>query len=167
MSYHILDNAHPSPEGLVEWLKQPSITSIWIPLEEIPLVFGPLIKNAEKLFDLSATKGFEFWTHHHTRPDWHFDKDEEAFKAQRRLFMPLCSMVYYAHVENLFGGELYFKDGTRLLPQNNRQVVFSPGLFHRVSAYHGTRTTMLLNPWAEKPQAVHENKELLKELQNL
>lgn len=167
MSYFVFDQPISNPGPLTEWLEQPSINSVWIPKDDLPEVFTPLVTNAKKLFDLKDVVGFEFWTHNQTRPDWHFDKDEYAYKQQRRLILPLCSMVYYAKVENLYGGELYFKDGTRILPKTNRQIVFGPALFHKVSAYHGTRVTMLLNPWATKPQAITEDKQLIQQLKGI
>ena len=166
MSYLILDDVLPDHGPLTTWLTQPSLTSTWIPKADLPKVFEPLARNAEKLFDLSEATGFEFWTHNNTYPDWHYDKDETAF-ARRKLLFPICSLVFYAHVEKLNGGELYFQDGTRVLPKSNRQVLFSPGLFHRVSAYHGTRVTMLLNPWKTKPEAITTDHELIKQLQGL
>jgi hypothetical protein len=166
MSYHILDEVLQDHGPLTTWLSQPSLTSTWIPKADLPNVFRPLALNAEKLFDLSEATGYEFWTHNNTYPNWHYDKDEQAYVKGRLLF-PICSMVYYAKVQSLNGGELYFQDGTRVLPKSNRQVLFSPGLYHRVSAYHGTRVTMLLNPWKVKPEAVKIDEELIKQLKEL
>jgi hypothetical protein len=165
MSYFVFDDVLPMDHGLMKVVDGPSKLNSWIPKQEIPLVLGPLVKNAEKVFDLSGAAGFELWTHNHTRPDWHFDKDEESYVAKKKLSFPICSMVYYVHIENVFGGELYFKDGTRILPKANRQIIFSPGLYHRVSAYQGSRISLLLNPWKEQPSGLATDETLLQQLQ--
>lgn len=167
MTYHVFDDALPTDHGLLPVLDVPSKLNTWIPRSEIPLVLKPLVANAEKIFDLTDATGFEIWTHNQTRADWHVDKDEASFISKKRLSFPICSIVYYVQVKNLFGGELYFQDGSRILPKVNRQIIFSPGLYHRVSAYQGSRTSLLLNPWKEQPPGLEINEQLIKELQQI
>lgn len=142
-----------------------SISNCWIPSEKIPPVFYPLLNNAAKMFDVSEMTGLEFWVHSNTKPNWHYDKDEKLFANYGTISPPLFSMVYYAKIQGLLGGDLYFDNGIRIPPQTNRQVVFSPGAFHKVANFHGTRVSVLLNPWKTKPSNLNDvSEELLSSL---
>ena len=105
-----------------------------------------LINIAGQFYDVSSSVGYEFWTRINTKPSsWHQDKDEKLFDTGILKF-PLCSIVYYCHVENLFGGRLCVEDDI-ITPKTNRMVIFAPGISHYVEDFTGDRISMLINPW--------------------
>jgi hypothetical protein len=110
-----------------------------------------IVANVSKFFDLSKMVGCEYWAHYGTRPEWHVDKDEELMRRAGELAMPLCSIVYYADVQNLVGGQFMTKT-EMVTPVTNRILAFSPGVFHGVADYSGTRLSVAVNPWAQKPE---------------
>ena len=58
---------------------------------------------ASHYFNLKTCIGYEFWTQKNTRPSkWHYDKDEQLKGNENVVSFPLCSMVYYLIVENLY-----------------------------------------------------------------
>jgi hypothetical protein len=99
-------------------------------------------------FDLENIAGYEMWRNT-VNPGWHVDKDEKLFKTQKQLVFPQCSAVYYARIENMNGGEFYTED-TRCFPRTNRLILFSPALYHGVSASTGTRVAVSINPWKHR-----------------
>lgn len=96
-------------------------------------------------FDLASIVGYEMWRSD-SNPGWHVDKDEILFRERGEHVYPQCSAVYYARADQVSGGE-FFTDDVRYFPRTNRLVLFSPGLYHGVSAYTGTRLSISLNPW--------------------
>jgi hypothetical protein len=109
-----------------------------------------LLKQAARFFDLSGMVGSEYWAHYGTRPDWHVDKDEKLHQISGNTECPICSVVYYADVEDLTGGDFMTETAT-VKPVTNRMIVFSPGLLHGVSPYTGTRLSVAVNPWKKQP----------------
>jgi hypothetical protein len=107
-----------------------------------------IIDICREHFDLRSVVGYEMWRNA-SNPGWHVDKDEKLFSTTKRLDFPLCSAVYYATIENLVGGEFY-TDDMRCLPKTNRLILFSPGIYHGVSPFAGTRIAVSLNPWSRK-----------------
>ena len=75
-----------------------------------------LAHKASSYYDIQQLKGMEMWTHLNTRPQgdmaggWHYDKDEHRWATNKILSFPVCSLVYYTKVENLYGGRLLFRD---------------------------------------------------------
>jgi len=61
-------------------------------------------------FDLSEMAGVEQWAHYGTKPDWHVDKDEVLFKRTGELACPICSIVFYANIDELIGGNFMARD---------------------------------------------------------
>jgi hypothetical protein len=170
MKLAIFDQALPREivPKVIQQFSVPSIPNCWIPSQEMPKVFLPLINNASKIIDLSKMTGIELWTQHNTRTNWHHDKDEVVHSETGNFVFPLASMVFYANVLNLVGGELYLDNGVKVTPAPNRQVVFSPGEYHKVGNFYGQRLSILLNPWDNQPEGIDIiSKELLKELQSL
>ena len=108
-----------------------------------------LLKQAAKFFDLSRMVGSEYWAHYGTRPDWHVDKDEKLYETSGNTAYPLCSIVYYADVD-VVGGD-FMTETARVKPITNRMLVFAPGLLHGVEPFTGTRLSVAVNPWANKP----------------
>jgi hypothetical protein len=108
-----------------------------------------LLKRAAKFFDLSRMVGSEYWAHYGTRPDWHVDKDEKLYETSGNTAHPLCSIVYYADVD-VVGGD-FMTETARVKPITNRMLVFAPGLLHGVEPFTGTRLSVAVNPWANKP----------------
>tara|TARA_A100001201_G_C3986395_1_gene170249 strand:- start:47 stop:544 length:498 start_codon:yes stop_codon:yes gene_type:complete len=105
-----------------------------------------VIKVAGQFYDLSSSIGYEFWTRLNTKPSrWHQDSDVELSKKGILKF-PLCSIVYYCHVENLCGGQLCIESDV-ITPKTNRMVIFAPGLPHYVEDFTGDRVSILINPW--------------------
>ena len=99
-------------------------------------------------FDLAGMIGYEMWCND-SNPGWHVDKDERLYREEKKYAYPQCSAVYYPLVEKMNGGEFY-TDDARFFPRTNRLVLFSPGVFHGVSAYTGTRIAVSLNPWRHR-----------------
>lgn len=108
-----------------------------------------LLKQAAKFFDLSRMVGSEYWAHYGTRPDWHVDKDEKLYETSGNTAHPLCSLVYYADVD-VVGGD-FMTETARVKPITNRMLVFAPGLLHGVEPFTGTRLSVAVNPWVNKP----------------
>lgn len=108
-----------------------------------------LLKRAAKFFDLSRMVGSEYWAHYGTRPDWHVDKDEKLYETSGNTAHPLCSIVYYADVD-VVGGD-FMTETARVKPITNRMLVFAPGLLHGVEPFTGTRLSVAVNPWVNKP----------------
>lgn len=108
-----------------------------------------LLKRAAKFFDLSHMVGSEYWAHYGTRPDWHVDKDEKLYETSGNTAHPLCSLVYYADVD-VVGGD-FMTETARVKPITNRMLVFAPGLLHGVEPFTGTRLSVAVNPWVNKP----------------
>jgi hypothetical protein len=110
-----------------------------------------ILDIARKYFDLSEAIGYEM--HKNLKgPRYHYDKDEQLYATQKILSFPLCGIVYYPKIENMQGGDLAF-DNVMLLPITNRLVIFSPELAHGVNNFSGTRISIGINPWKEKPLA--------------
>ncbi len=116
----------------------------WYELGSNP-VHEKILDFCRQHFDLGSIAGYEMWRND-TNPGWHVDKDELMFEARKEYAFPQCSAVYYAQVGRMAGGE-FFTDDLRYFPRPNRLVMFSPGLFHGVSAYAGERFAVSLNPW--------------------
>ena len=135
---------------ILDELDQPNINEKWYSLEEqhpFDNFCNSMIGVANQFINLDSCVGYEFWTQKNTRPSkWHQDKDEQLNGNESILSFPLCSMVYYLIVENLEGGQLHVEDDI-ITPKTNRLVIFSPGKYHYVQPYTGTRISMLVNPW--------------------
>ena len=130
-------------------LDQSSSKSTWYDLNDNHVYDNfcvSLINLAGKYVDLSSCVGYEFWTRFNTKPpDWHQDKDEKL-ADEGILKFPLCSIVYYSSVKNLFGGQLLIEDDI-ITPKTNRMVIFAAGACHCVKDFSGHRVSMLINPW--------------------
>jgi hypothetical protein len=106
-----------------------------------------LLSEASNYYDLSSCIGYEFWTHNNTRPpEWHYDKDEVLYYNTKIFSFPICSIVFYPIIKNLVNGNLIIENKT-ITPIENRLVIFSHGLYHRVEHFSGTRSSLLVNPW--------------------
>ena len=119
----------------------------WYDLGASP-VHEKILAICAQHFDLASVVGYEMWRND-TNPGWHVDKDEKLFIQRKELVYPQCSAVYYVQAEEVSGGE-FFTDDVRFFPRTNRLVLFSPGLYHGVAAYTGTRMAVSLNPWTYK-----------------
>ncbi len=106
-----------------------------------------MIKKANYYINLTSCIGYEFWTQNNTKPRGrHQDKDEQLIARTGKLSFPLCSIIYYPIVENLKGGQLNVDDAI-IIPKTNRLVMMSPGMWHSVEEFTGTRISFLINPW--------------------
>ena len=111
---------------------------------------------ARKYFNLDQCVGYECWSQTNSAPtDWHYDKDEDL-AAKGTLSFPLCSMVYYVHVDKLQGGQLHLENDI-ITPKKNRLVIFSTGIYHGVSPYQGERVSFLVNPWDRRLNKLYDN----------
>ena len=125
----------------------PSLTYVSSSYLHSPFEGGLLsfVNTARNYFDLDKCVGYECWSQSNTpNSNWHYDKDERL-AAEGKLSFPLCSMIYYVHVDAK-GGQLHLEDDI-ITPKNNRLVIFSPGIFHGVDPYQGERVAFLVNPW--------------------
>ena len=106
-----------------------------------------MINIASEFYDLSSSVGYEFWTRlNRCVSDWHCDKDEKLYDEQKIVSYPLCTIIYYPHVDNMRGGELLL-GSDKILPKTNRLVIFAPGIPHNVESFTGDRISMMVNPW--------------------
>jgi hypothetical protein len=108
--------------------------------------------QAANYFNLSNMVGCELWHHNGTNVGWHIDKDEKEFKNSGLIKTPICSIVYYASIENLNGGN-FITETYSIKPITNRQLIFSPNILHSVENFTGTRISIAINPWSYKPLA--------------
>jgi hypothetical protein len=142
-------------EAVVKYFSEsPEMRSQWADVgwsETSPI--AQIVTEASKFFDLSRMVGCEYWAHYGTRPEWHIDKDEALLRKTGELVVPLCSIVYYADVRNLVGGQFMTKT-EMITPMTNRLLAFSPGVLHGVADYSGTRLAIGINPWPQKPEGV-------------
>lgn len=155
----VLDNVLAEPEmvavrNIIH--TDPNISKMrWIDgdydaVKENPSPIATLLSIAAKYFDVANMCGAEFWAHNGTRPDWHVDKDEKLSETIGTLSYPICSIVYYAEVDNLKDG-MFMTDTMNITPVNNRMLIFAPGIMHGVQPYEGTRLSLAVNPWTTKP----------------
>jgi hypothetical protein len=123
----------------------------WINLDMENIKFGhfalkKILGIAGEYFDLSKTVGCECWSHFNTGPPWHLDQDDELFHRTGEISTPLCSIVYYAKINNLKGGD--FKTRTEsITPIQNSLLVFGPGIEHTIDEFTGDRVSISINPW--------------------
>jgi hypothetical protein len=96
------------------------------------------LEYAAKYFNLNSMIGMELWSHNGTKPDWHYDKDENLFNKTGEIKNPICSIVYYPLIENLIGGH-FITETISIKPVTNRLIAFGPMLHHSVEEYAGTR----------------------------
>lgn len=105
-----------------------------------------MIQIANEFYDLSSYVGYEFWTRlNRCVGGWHCDKDERLYDEQKIVSYPLCTIIYYPHVD-MKGGELLLGND-KILPKTNRMVIFAPGIPHNVEDFTGDRISMMVNPW--------------------
>ena len=130
--------------------KQKNIDERWYSLDEEHMFKDfcvQMITKANYYVNLTSCIGYEFWTQNNTRPARrHQDKDERLVERTGEYSFPLCSLIYYPIVENLEGGQLHVDDAI-ITPKTNRLVIMSPGMWHYVEKFTGTRISFLINPW--------------------
>jgi hypothetical protein len=155
MSFHIIDNALSDDlcsyllnkfdyhNGDIRWYDKDYDENI-----------TQVLNIVGRYFDLSDILGYEIWCNDLKQhaPSWHYDKDEKLFNETGQFSFPKCSIVYYAMIHNLEGGDFTSKD-LRFTPITNRLVAFSPGIEHHVYPYTGMRFAVSINPWSKKPSS--------------
>ena len=173
---NVIDNALPENEltrlldnmnefeirgGASMWFGEPpdDLPTWWFDWDQEHVckdIFLRLLNIASNYFDISFAAGYESWTNISVRPGfsesygWHRDKDERLYLTEGILKFPICTLVYYPHIAgDMKGGVLELEDET-IIPLRNRLVVFGPGLWHNVKEFSGERTSLVINPWAEK-----------------
>lgn len=118
--------------------------SAWYKKEDDEVV-DKLTEIAALYFDLTSAEGCEVWSAK-TNTNYHVDMDEQLWESQRKVQTPLCSIVYYAAIDNLTGGK-FITQSMSIEPKTNRMIVFSPGIYHAVEQYTGTRDVLAVNPF--------------------
>ena len=114
-----------------------------------------LIDIASKHYDTSKIVGYETWVHSNTRPEgdtgdgWHYDRDELSYHVKKVFRFPIFSAIFYLKAENLNGGRLLV-EGEKVVPKENRLVIFGPGCKHAVEEFSGDRVSITINPWNRK-----------------
>jgi hypothetical protein len=124
----------------------------WIDVEDFDKQDFPLnaiIDVAKYKFDLTNMVGVECWSHYGVGVGYHVDKDEKVWTDTGEVKTPMCSIVYYAQVENLVGGR-FLSIEKNIMAKTNRLIMFSPGLIHGVEQFTGTRNIVAINPWSYK-----------------
>jgi hypothetical protein len=142
----VLDDIHIA--GVDEIIQNMPVVDTWFDFDQHPCI-DEMLKLAGKYFDLSEAIGYEMHKNMYSL-DYHIDKDEHLYNTTGILSLPLCSIVYYPKIENMQGGDLVFDD-LMLKPIANRFVMFSSHLLHGVKDHSGTRISIGINPWKEKP----------------
>jgi hypothetical protein len=148
----VLDDIHF--DGFEEIIPNMPEDDSWFNFDQHPCV-DEMLKIAGKYFDLSEAIGYEMHknvTGGDYKLEYHIDKDEQLFSTTGILSLPLCSIVYYPKIEDMQGGDLVFDD-LMLKPITNRFVMFSSHLPHGVKDHSGSRLSVGINPWKEKPVA--------------
>lgn len=110
-----------------------------------------LLQIAAKYVDISMMGGVEYWSHFNTMPNWHIDKDEAFYRRTNETSTPICSIVYYAKVDNLIGGN-FLTETMQIRPKENTLIIFSAGMLHGVEPFEGTRMSVAINPWCTIPE---------------
>lgn len=153
---HIFDNALPE-DDLAEIQKK-----MWSwPNGDTWFNFGSesviekMIDVAGRYFDVTSAIGYEMHRNDHT-PYPHYDKDEILFQQTGKLKFPLCSIVYYPYEKDLNMGHILFNE-IAVKPMTNRLIIFRGDLFHSGLPHTGTRVSIGINPWREKPMAYLAN----------
>lgn len=128
------------------------VTNIaWVNSEEINLWQKQMMEFAFRAMGNFKYMGLESWSHYQTKPEWHYDKDEDLYNQTGILAFPICSIVYYPKIDLVSGGEFITEDVT-IKPKNNRLIVFSSGVYHSVNDFKGERFSVIINPWENKPK---------------
>lgn len=118
-------------------------------IDNDPSPVSRLLSIAARYVDLASMVGCEYWHHRNSAPHWHVDVDEKLQSSTGVVRTPLCSIVYYPQVENLYGGAFYTADA-KVLPKTNRMIIFGSGIEHGVEAFTGSRLSVAMNPWPYK-----------------
>lgn len=110
-----------------------------------------ILAVVRRFVDLSGMGGYEMHVNTHS-PYRHHDKDEVLYETQGVFSYPMCGIAYYPVLRDLIAGELMFpEDGVTVQPVVNRLVLFSPELLHEGVPHRGTRVSIGVNPWVQKP----------------
>ena len=128
--------------------------TIWIDTAFDNVVFSDfplkqILDLASSKFDLSGMVGVECWSHFNTGPGWHIDQDDALYHSKAIVNTPICSIVYYASILNLQGGEFTTEKET-IVPVTNSILAFPPGINHKVEEFSGERIAIAINPWHYK-----------------
>lgn len=115
-----------------------------------------IIDLARTHFDLNGAIGYEMHRNDHT-PFPHYDKDEVLFQNTGEVKHPLCGIVFYPYEKDLHNGYIVF-DEVFVKPKVNRLIIFRADLFHSGIPHTGTRVSIGINPWREKPLAYERTK---------
>jgi hypothetical protein len=108
-----------------------------------------ILRVVNKHVDLGGMVGCEYWSHLNTKSGWHKDTDEVKLYRDSVESFPMCSIVYYPHIQNVKGGKLIFET-LSIQPVTNRLVIFAPDLRHCVEDFSGERVSVAINPWDYK-----------------
>ncbi|MEK9769984.1 MAG: 2OG-Fe(II) oxygenase [Betaproteobacteria bacterium] len=134
------------------------------PLEDktvIPVYFSGREKHRliDRMIDacfFDSYDGYEFWFNNPTTPiGFHFDTDQALEHKTGEIRHPSLSLVYYPDVNiNGGGGGLVIKDHAIIEAKKGRLVAFDSTLQHGVSDFIGTRLSLVVNIWKQKPLGI-------------
>jgi len=150
----IFDNEALS-DFLTKAIKYHADGAKWTYINNSDIYIKHLIDIADAYYDISKIVGYETWVHNSTRPEgdegdgWHYDRDELSYHVRKVFRFPIFSAVFYLKVENLIGGRILIEE-ERIVPKQNRLVIFGPGHKHAVEEFSGDRVSIVINPWNRK-----------------
>ncbi|MFZ9610632.1 MAG: 2OG-Fe(II) oxygenase, partial [Methylococcales bacterium] len=111
----------------------PEHISKWFKLGENPL-HEKIFNIAAEYFDLSNCNIYELWANKKTL-DWHKDADEVEREKTGKIKYTICTAIYYPKVR-MEGGAL-LTPTVSILPIENRLILFSSEIPHKVNPYSG------------------------------
>ena len=160
--YTVIDNTLSFSERIIlndSFFKdRGNIASYWIKKEELINVspIHTLVNISLTKFNFNTYSGVEIWTHNHTSPSWHTDKNEWLFHNQCITSYPMCTIVYYHTVKFKDVGVHNFFDAFQtqdvmILPKENRTIILAPGLLHTGGGRENIRQLISITPWEKKP----------------
>jgi len=118
-----------------------------------------LINKARTVFDLTACQYYEMWSNDHALT-MHIDMEPTAWRREQQVITPMCTLVYYPEIKLESGGK-FLTDDVELVPVENSMVIFSPGVYHGVEPFVGTRLSLAINP-IDRPFTIQSDHDLLK-----
>ena len=127
----------------------------WTYITDSEVYIKHLIDTTSKYYDTSKIVGYETWVHNSTRPEgdegdgWHYDRDELSYHVRKVFRFPIFTAVFYLKVKNLVGGRILIGNN-KIIPKENRLIIFGPGYKHAVEEFSGERISIVINPWNRK-----------------
>lgn len=120
-------------------------------IDELDDIETEILEFGALFYDMSKAVCAELWSNPNiVVPNWHIDKDEKYYHDTGKFKFPLCTLVYYAHVdEDLEGGRIIMYEDQQLAikPKSNRLIVFPSNVPHVVEPFTGQRLSVICCPF--------------------